>query len=371
MVICLPNSSILLPKPAITKQKLNFKKFYSKKSNQQEPIPDDSTLKFLIIRFSSIGDIVLTTPVVRCLRKKYPDAVIHYLTKKKFANILQSNPYLDKVLLLHDDFKITIEQLAREDYNHIIDLHRNLRTLRIKNLIREIPFHSFNKLNIKKWIYTNFKINMMPHKHVVDRYMTTVEKLGVVNDGLGLDYFIPENEQVKKDDIPFSHSQGYVAIAIGAAHNTKKLPVEKLQELVNKIKYPIILLGGKEDFLNGEKIAESDTVKIYNACGKFSLNESADIVRNAKLVISHDTGMMHIAAAFKKNILSVWGNTVPSFGMVPYQTMYEVFQVNKLWCRPCSKTGFDKCPLGHFKCMKNQSMDALAERTHSFVKKDV
>ncbi|HEY5461621.1 MAG TPA: glycosyltransferase family 9 protein [Hanamia sp.] len=350
---------------------MNLKIFYSKISNQPEPIPDDSTLKFLIIRFSSIGDIVLTTPVVRCLRKKYPDAVIHYLTKKKFANILQSNPYLDKVLLLHDDFKITIEQLAREDYDHIIDLHHNLRTLRIKNLIREIPFHSFNKLNIKKWIYTNFKINMMPHKHIVDRYMATVEKLGVVNDGLGLDYFIPENEQVKKDDIPFSHSQGYVAIAIGAAHNTKKLPVEKLQELVNKINYPIILLGGKEDFLNGEKIAESDTVKIYNACGKFSLNESADIVRNAKLVISHDTGMMHIAAAFKKNILSVWGNTVPSFGMVPYQTMYEVFQVNKLWCRPCSKTGFDKCPLGHFKCMKNQSMDALAERTHSFVKKDV
>jgi heptosyltransferase-2 len=199
--------------------------------------------------------------------------------------------------------------------------------------------------------------------------MATVEKLGVVNDGLGLDYFIPENERVKKDDIPFSHSHGYVAIAIGAAHNTKKLPVEKLQELVEKIKYPIILLGGKEDFLNGEKVAESDTVKIYNACGKFSLNESADIVSNAKLVISHDTGLMHIAAAFKKNILSVWGNTVPSFGMVPYQTIYEVFQVNKLWCRPCSKTGFDKCPLGHFKCMKNQSMDAIAERTHSFVKK--
>ena len=123
----------------------------------------------------------------------------------------------------------------------------------------------------------------------------------------------------------------------------------------------IILLGGKEDFANGEKIAEPDNVKIYNACGKFSLNESADIIRNAKLVISHDTGLMHIAAAFKKKILSVWGNTVPSFGMVPYETNYEVFQVNKLWCRPCSKTGYEKCPLGHFKCMNNQSMDAIAE----------
>ncbi|HET7119443.1 MAG TPA: glycosyltransferase family 9 protein, partial [Hanamia sp.] len=348
---------------------LKFKQFYNKIFKPTGPISVVTNLKFLIIRFSSIGDIVLTTPVIRCLRKKYPDAAIHYLTKKKFADILRSNPYLDKVILLDDNLKNTIEEIEREKYDHIIDLHHNLRTLRIKNSIREIPFHSFHKLNIKKWIYTNFKINLMPHKHIVDRYMATVEKLGVVNDGLGLDYFIPENEQIKKDDIPFSHSQGYVAIAIGAAHNTKKLPVEKLKDLVEKIKYPIILLGGKEDFMNGEKIAESDTVKIYNACGKFSLNESADIVQNAKLVISHDTGLMHIAAAFKKNILSVWGNTVPSFGMVPYQTMCEIFQVNKLWCRPCSKTGFDKCPLGHFKCMKNQSMDAIAEKTHSLVKK--
>ncbi|HEY8659562.1 MAG TPA: glycosyltransferase family 9 protein [Hanamia sp.] len=326
--------------------------------------------KILIIRFSSIGDIVLTTPVIRCLRKKYPESTIHYLTKKKFAGIVQSNPNVDKVLLLEEDINVTIEEIRNENYQHIIDLHHNLRTLRIKQSIKKVAFHSFNKLNIEKWIFTNFKINLMPHKHIVERYMATVESLGVENDGLGLDYFIPENDLVKEDDIPFSHSHGYIAIAIGAAHNTKKLPVEKLKELVSKIEYPIILLGGKEDFINAEKIVESDPVKIYNACGKFSLNESADIVRNSRLVISHDTGMMHIAAAFKKNILSVWGNTVPSFGMVPYQTLYEVFQVNKLWCRPCSKTGFDKCPLGHFKCMNNQSIETIAERAHSFVKKN-
>jgi ADP-heptose:LPS heptosyltransferase len=330
---------------------------------------ENSSRKFLIIRFSSIGDIVLTTPVIRNLRKKYPAASIHYLTKKKFAGIVQSNPYLDKVVLLKEDIKDTIEELENENYDHIIDLHHNLRTLRIKNSLRKIPFYSFNKLNIEKWIYTNFKINLLPKQHIVDRYMATVTKLGVVNDNLGLDYFIPEGDSLKEGDLPFSHTHGYIAIAIGAAHNTKKLPVEKLQELVKRITHPIVLLGGSEDFSNGEKIAESDTVKIYNACGKFSLNESADIVRNATLVISHDTGMMHIAAAFKKKILSVWGNTVPSFGMVPYQTSYEVFQVNKLWCRPCSKTGFDKCPLGHFKCMNQQDMNAIADSAHSLVKK--
>jgi ADP-heptose:LPS heptosyltransferase len=350
---------------------LNFKKIYNKIWDPSSSETESNDLKFLIIRFSSIGDIVLTTPVIRCLRKKYPQATIHYLTKKKFAGIVQSNPYLDKVLLLEDNFNKTVEEIENEEYDYIIDLHHNVRTLRIKNLIRDIPFYSFNKLNIKKWIYTNFKLNTLPHVHIVDRYMATVEKLGVVNDGLGLDYFIPESDKVKEGDIPFSHLHGYVAIAIGAAHNTKKLPVEKLKELVEKIQHPIILLGGKEDFSNGEQIAETDPIKVYNACGKFSLNESADIVRNAKLVVSHDTGMMHIAAAFKKTILSVWGNTVPSFGMTPYKTNYEVFQVNKLWCRPCSKTGFNKCPLGHFKCMNEQSMDAIARNAETYVGKKI
>lgn len=324
-------------------------------------------MKFLIIRFSSIGDIVLTTPVVRCLRKKYPESEIHYLTKKAFAGIVESNPNIKKVHCLQNDLKRTIEDIKSENFDFIIDLHHNLRTIRIKKALKKVPFYSFHKLNTRKWIYTNFRINLMPHKHIVDRYMQTVASLGVMNDGGGLDYFIPENEIVKNDDIPFSHSQGYIAVVIGAAHYTKKLPVQKLIELCLLIDYPIILLGGNEDYYNGLKISKKDPIKIYNACGKFSLNESADLLRRSKMVISPDTGLMHIAAAFEKNILSVWGNTVPSFGMYPYHTIYELFQVNKLWCRPCSKIGFEKCPLGHFKCMNNQSMPAIAASVHSFV----
>ena len=325
-------------------------------------------LKFLIIRFSSIGDIVLTTPVIRNLRKRFPQATIHYLTKKKFSILLVSNPYLDKVIMLEDDLGKIAGELKMEKYDYIIDLHNNLRTLRIKNLLQDVPAFTFPKLNFKKWIFTNFKINLLPDIHIVDRYMSTLKKFGVINDQSGLDYFIPDDEHVKEGDLPFSHSHGYVAIAIGAAHNTKKLPVNKLKELADKINFPIVLLGGKEDFLNGEEIAASDNVKIYNACGKFSLNESADIIRKSTLVISHDTGLMHIAAAFKKNILSVWGNTVPSFGMTPYKTLFTVFQVNKLLCRPCSKTGFDECPLGHFKCMNDQSIDSTSESTENFVR---
>ncbi|MEO8413833.1 MAG: glycosyltransferase family 9 protein [Ginsengibacter sp.] len=325
--------------------------------------------KFLIIRFSSIGDIVLTTPVIRCLRKKYPDAVIYFLTKKNHAGIVDTNPYINKVLTLENDILDTIDTLKDEKFDCVIDLHYNLRTLRIKQALKGVPFYSFNKLNTQKWVYTNLKINLMPKQHIVDRYMQTVEKLGVINDNLGLDYFIPANDTVKEADIPFSHSQGFISIAIGAAHFTKKLPVDKLKELCVAIEFPIILLGGREDYANGVDISAADPIKIYNACGKFSLNESADIVRKSKLVISHDTGLMHIAAAFKKMVFSVWGNTVPSFGMYPYQTSFEIFQVNKLWCRPCSKIGYDRCPLGHFKCMNNQSMAFIAELAHAFVKK--
>jgi len=325
-------------------------------------------MKILIIRFSSIGDIVLTTPVIRCLRKKYPAADIYFLVKEKFSGIVLTNPYINQVLTLSEDINATIEILKNEKFDYIIDLHHNLRTLRIKQALKGVPFYSFDKLNAEKWVYTAFKINLMPHKHIVDRYMEAIKSLGVVNDGLGLDYFIPQKDVVKDSEIPFSHSQGYISIAIGAAHFTKKLPVDKLKELCASITYPVILLGGNEDFYNGLEIAGVDPVKIYNACGKFSLNESADIIRKSKLVISHDTGLMHIAAAFKKNILSVWGNTVPSFGMYPYLTAYEVFQVNKLWCRPCSKIGFAKCPLGHFKCMREISLDMIIESAHQILR---
>ena len=313
--------------------------------------------KFLIIRFSSIGDIVLTTPVVRCLHKKYPEAEIHYLTKQAFRGIVASNPYIDKVHILADSFELMLHELKIEEYDYIIDLHHNLRTLRIKRFLKGVKSFSFDKLNIEKYVYVNLKMNVLPKKHIVDRYLETVKSLGVEDDGMGLDYFVPDADVVNNKDIPVSHLHGYIAIVIGAALNTKKLPLHKLKELCLGIRHPIILIGGKEDYADGQSISRVDDVKIYNACGKFSLNESADLVRRAKLVITHDTGLMHIAAAFRKPIISVWGNTVPAFGMYPYygkrsNLEYDVFEINKLWCRPCSKIGYDKCPRGHFKCME-------------------
>lgn len=321
--------------------------------------------KFLIIRFSSIGDIVLTTPVVRCLRKQVPDAEIHFLTKQSFRGILSSNPYIDKIHVLADSFELMLHELQTEEYDYIIDLHHNLRTLRIKRFLKNVKSFSFNKLNVEKFVLTNLKINMLPDKHIVDRNMETLRSFGVTNDGEGLDYFIPAADVVDNKDLPTSHLHGYIAVVIGAALATKQLPLHKLKELCAAIDHPLILLGGKEDHANGKAIEAMDDVKIYNACGKFSLNESADLVRRSKLVITHDTGLMHIAAALQKPIISVWGNTIPKFGMYPYygkysKQHYDVVEVNKLWCRPCSKIGYKKCPMGHFKCMENITVAEIA-----------
>lgn len=332
-------------------------------------------MKVLIIRFSSIGDIVLTTPVVRCLKQQANTAQVHYLTKASFRTIIENNPYIDKAHYLEDDWDGLMETLRLERFDYIIDLHRNLRTLRVKRALK-VKSWSFDKLNIRKWLLTTLKINLLPPVHIVDRYMDTVKALGVRSDGKGLDYFIPDKDKVADRDIPLSHTFGYIGVVIGAALATKKLPVEKLKELCAAIEHPIILLGGPEDKTEGDLIAAVDPVKIYNACGKFSLNESADLVRKAKLIISHDTGLMHIAAAFRKPILSVWGNTVPAFGMTPYYggtgtagagsaapaaPFTQAFGVPHLGCRPCSKIGYDKCPKGHFKCMQEQDLGAIVQ----------
>ncbi|MFN8244590.1 MAG: glycosyltransferase family 9 protein [Ferruginibacter sp.] len=321
-------------------------------------------MKFLIIRFSSIGDIVLTTPVIRCLRKKYPDAEIHFLTKQAFHGILDTNPYINKVHVLADSFELMLHELKTEEYDYIIDLHHNLRTLRVKRFLKGVKSNAFNKLNIEKYLLTGLKLNLLPKKHIVDRYLETARPLGVTDDGLGLDYFIPEQDQVKLSDLPHSHLHGFIAVVIGAALATKQLPLHKLKELCAAIRHPLVLLGGKEDYENGKAIAAVDDVKIYNACGKFSLNESADLLRRSKLVITHDTGLMHIAAALQKPIISVWGNTVPAFGMYPYygrqsSLQYDVVEIHKLWCRPCSKIGYKKCPRKHFNCMERIAVNEI------------
>jgi ADP-heptose:LPS heptosyltransferase len=316
-------------------------------------------MKVLVVRFSSIGDIVLTTPVVRGLKKQL-GAEVHYLTKANFQEVLAHNPYIDQIHLLSaTNWSQIVAKLKAEKFDYIIDLHHNVRTLKLK-LALGVKAYAFDKLNIQKWLLVNLKINCMPDIHIVDRYLACVKPLGVNKDQQGLDYFIASNDEVSLSSLPLAFQNGYIGLVIGAQHFTKRLPKAKLFELLQGLSQPVIILGGPTDAELAEELATIAPSRIYNACGKYNLNQSASLVKQAQKIICNDTGLMHIAAAFQKEIHLLWGNTIPAFGMGPYASNnayhYEVPDLN---CRPCSKIGFQKCPKGHFHCMNQQDITKL------------
>ena len=320
-------------------------------------------MKVLVVRFSSIGDIVLTTPVLRGLKEQIENIEIHYLTKKQFAPILQENPRIDKIYTIDNHIDELVDDLKKEKYAIIIDLHNNLRTKSLKFKLRR-PSKSINKLNWKKWLFVQLKINTMPRKHIVDRYFETVASLGVKNDQKPCEYFISENDEVNVTEKLGVLPNEFVAIAIGAQFKTKKMPKELLVKIISKLKEPVVLMGGAMDAdLAKELIVLSSNSIIKNACGGFNLSESASIVKQSKRLITNDTGMMHIATCFSVQIDSVWGNTVPDLGMYPYypnaKDKFSIHEVKGLNCRPCSKIGFQDCPKKHFDCMKKQNVQEI------------
>jgi len=322
---------------------------------------EEVKIKFLFIRFSSIGDIVLTTPVVRCLRQQVEGAEIHFLTKSNYAFLLKNNPYIDKIHVLKK-FGTTINELRDEGFDYVIDLHHNLRSLRVKHRLKVIDF-SFPKLNKEKFLLTNFKIDRLPDIHIVDRYFETVQLFDVENDMKGLDYFPDKYNPEEIHQIIGNNADKYMVVAIGGQHFTKKMPSAKIVELCRMLKCRIVLIGGNEDLDVATYIVkEADNDNLINACGILTVDQSAILIANAALIITHDTGMMHIAAAYHKIIFSVWGNTTPRFGMSPYlpDSRSMVFEVNDIKCRPCSKLGFKKCPRKHFDCMMKQNIALIA-----------
>jgi ADP-heptose:LPS heptosyltransferase len=306
----------------------------------------EESLKILVVRFSSIGDIVLTTPVVRMLKTQL-NAEVHFLTKAPFVSLFKNNPYVDSVFQIDKSINEVISDLKKENYDYVIDLHSNLRT-QILKLKLGVSAKSFNKLNWEKFLLTNFKTNILPDVHIVDRYLDTVKFLGITNDNKGLDFFLSDADKVDLAESP----KDYIAFVIGGQHATKILPTAKIISICKKLNKAVLLIGGPDDKARGDEISKASGA--INTCGDHSLLQSAFLIKNSAYVISHDTGMMHIAAAFKKKIYSVWGNTIPEFGMYPYLSdkNSKMIEVQDLSCRPCSKIGYDKCPKGHFKCMQ-------------------
>lgn len=321
-------------------------------------------MKILVIRFSSIGDIVLTTPVVRCIKKQLPETELHYVTKAAFEDVLKHNPYIDKLWLLKDNFAALAKQLHQEHFDYVVDLHGTLRSWRLRLALHR-PAATFPKLNLRKALLVHFKLNFMPKVHIVDRYFCAARKLKVKNDGQGLDFFLPNSPQSPANTI---------AVVLGGKHATKQMPVNKLVEVLSRLQnrlpeYNFLLLGGKEDRPLGERIHErlGHTQRVQNTCGECSIAGSASLLATASVVITGDTGMMHISAALNRPIVSVWGNTVPDLGMYPYMPLHPerfcIVEAQDVSCRPCSKLGYPQCPKGHFKCMNSIATDRIVEAT--------
>jgi ADP-heptose:LPS heptosyltransferase len=321
-------------------------------------------MKILVIRFSSMGDIIYTTPIVRCLKTQLPDAEVHFLTKPTFKYIYDNNPYVERLLLLKPSLSDTIKEIRSEKYDYIIDLHNNLRTSMIK-LRTGIKSSTYKKQRLRKWLSLKFKLKLVPPTHLVERYMQTVKFLGVTNDGKPIDYYIKAEHDLKKL-LPASHQENYVAFVIGATHFTKRMPNYKIINICRHIKYPVVLLGGEDVKANGNEIANAVGKSVYNACGATTLDESVYLLSKAKKILGFDTGLTHIGEAFDKPIASIWGGTVPELlGVQPYMVKdAEVIGI-ALPCRPCSKFGLEKCPLGHFKCMNNIPNDVVIDFANS------
>jgi ADP-heptose:LPS heptosyltransferase len=297
--------------------------------------------------------------------KKQHGCELHYLTKKHFSSVLAGNPYIDKLHIFEEDLEPLIAELKKENFDFIVDLHNSLRSRLVKLRLGK-KSSTFKKLNLKKWLLVHLKINLLPEIHIVDRYFGTVKELGVVNDGIGLDYFIPEQDEVHKENLPETQRHGFIAFVIGAKHFTKQIPAEIAVKIGQNTSKPVVLLGDKNDREKGDLIIKDVGAHVFNACGNYNINQSASIIKQAEKVVTADTGLMHIAAAFNKKIISLWGNTVPAFGMAPYMPENPagsiIIENNKLRCRPCSKLGFTACPKKHFNCMKQLNTEEIVNK---------
>jgi len=326
--------------------------------------------KILIIRLSSIGDVILTTPIIRAVKQAYKEDMLHFAIKQEFKTVIESNPYINKIHTYNGNMLALIRELKAENFSYIIDLQNNIRSKRIISTLRK-PYGTFPKLNFKKWLTVGFKLNCLPDCHIVDRYFEATKDLNVFQDGHGLDFFISSQEAYKEDNLPAVFEDGFVTVSLGSMHGTKRIPTYKVIEIARMLHLPIMLLGGKDVELEGEEIVSALGDRAYNGCGRFSLHQTASLIRQSSCLLTGDTGLMHMAAALQTPIASLWGNTIPEFGMYPYmlqhRALFRIFETSRLSCRPCSKLGYKKCPLKHFRCMNQISAVEVAEWINRFV----
>ena len=330
-------------------------------------------MKALVICGPTIADVVFATPIIRALKVQLEDVAVHVLADVSVAFALDENPYVDHIHFSQSSVWKNYRRLKSEKCDIVINLGERWMS-------KYLPFflnartYSLTSIRWKQWLMVNLKIDQLPNKHLVNRMFDGVEKLNLKPDELGLDYFMPEKDKVSREWLPEAFWEGYMVFCIHARYNTRKLTVDRMIELCDKINKPIVLLGSNEDVATGEVVSSffgkavsiryekgllelNKRTVVYNGCGKFNFNQMASVIKQSKAVFTFDNDFIAVASAFKKEIYGIWGNTILMFGRYPYRTKFTVLENNRISCRPCTYKGFDKCPKGHFKCMNRIVFD--------------
>ncbi|HKJ81091.1 MAG TPA: glycosyltransferase family 9 protein [Ignavibacteriaceae bacterium] len=301
----------------------------------------------LIIRLSSLGDILLTTPFIRSLKKQYPSVNIDFLLRQQYEDTLKYSPHLRKLYVLKENYEEVAVTISQNKYDLIIDLQNNLRShkLSAKSKAKKLRFR---KHDIEKYLLVKFKINRMKYlPQIPVRYSKTLKDFQL--DDNGLEIFLPKNikSKLKKDG-------NYIALAPGSRHFTKMWPEYYYIYLCKMLlvnDFNVVLMGGKSDMEICNEISKL-LPKTINLCNDDDILQTVADMKKCRAVVCNDSGMMHTACAAGVPVLTFFGSTVKEFGFTPYNNKNLILENNSLSCRPCSHIGRSECPKLHFDCMK-------------------
>lgn len=326
--------------------------------------------RILAIRFSSIGDILLTTPLLRAVRARYPEAHLAFLTKEPFAPLLSDNPRLSDLMTLSDGESLAhlADRLRTRQFTHVLDLHGSLRTRALRLLVRA-RWSGYRNHRLAREILIRAKRNRYPRDiPVPERYFDAVRELGVHPDGDPPEFFLNDTARAEARDwlgSGLGEAVPLVALAPGAAHLTKRWPAEYWRDLVVRLtagNFNVVVVGGPDDRALGEEIAKAGGPRAVNAAGAFGLQGTGAMIANSRVLVSGDTGVMHMATGVNTPVIALFGPTVRAFGFFPYSRRAVVLE-RDLDCRPCTAWGTERCPLGHHRCLR----DIAAEEVEAVV----
>lgn len=323
-------------------------------------------MKILVLRLSSLGDVMLTQPVVAELKDRYPGAVIHYLCKPEYAELVRLFGNVAEVLPYRKSLLWHLGLLSRS-YDLVIDLHAKFSTWLLRNLVRAKQKVVYDKQRALRQKIVR-KGKGLAIESTLRLYYSALDKLfpesGYTNRPLRQPVLQLNNLRIKHLSLPPVHpGKRIAAIFAGAAHPTKIYPLQQWVELIRlkQDRYQFWLLGSLADRDLSETIASQFEQGVYNFCGAYGLAELVLVLSRCDLVISGDSGPMHLAAALGLKQIAIFGATHPRLGFAPLNEKAVVLSAD-LECQPCSLHGSKRCLLGHFNCMKRLTPELIAQK---------